>query len=566
MDVLVAWERELAAGGWVGIGVPERDGGRGAGLLAEVAFHEEYAYSGAPGRLPTIGESLLAPTLIAHGSDELRARFLPGILAVRDLWCQGYSEPDAGSDLAAIKTTGRVVGDEWSITGQKIWTTWAQMADWCFVLARTEPESRGHRGLSFLLVPMDQPGIEVRPIIQLSGGEEFCEIFFSDARTERDLVVGAAGDGWNVAMSTLGYERGIGSLGMQLAFERDLDAIIDLARANGAVDDPVVRDRITRAWVGLRVLRVSVVRTLVGSQRDANRDRLDRQAGVVHLVPRHGRAVDVRAGRARAVRDPDEAPTTWPCSTGYDPDRGGTCVHVRARWSRSTPGRARSSARSSGSRSSDCRGSRGPDQSQTTGTAVGIRNVKPVTWGAGSSGSKRTPGQPIEHRFERSLHLHAGEVDADAEVRAAAEGHVRLGRPSDVEAIGFFPPRGVVVRGADGRVHEAPGRDRDTAELGVTSGHARHRRQRLLPTEAFLDRGLQQPAIVAEHGELLGVAQQPDQQRAETAVGRAGTRREEQAREREHLVVGEPVAVAVVVDDFGGAHERDQVVGGFDTS
>jgi alkylation response protein AidB-like acyl-CoA dehydrogenase len=321
MDVLLAWERELAAGGWVGIGIPERDGGRGAGLLAQVAFHEEYARSGAPGRLPTIGESLLAPTLVAHGSDELRARFLPGVLAARELWCQGYSEPDAGSDLAAIKTTGRIVGDEWRITGQKIWTTWAQMADWCFVLARTEPESRGHRGLSFLLVPMDQPGIEVRPIIQLSGGEEFCEIFFSDARTEPTLVVGSEGDGWNVAMSTLGYERGSGSLGMQLAFERDLDAIIVLARENGTAADPVVRDRIARAWVGLRVLRASVVRTLVGSQRDATVtgsigklawSTWFRDVGELWMLVRGAHAL---------VRDPAEAPTTWPCSTGYDPDR-----------------------------------------------------------------------------------------------------------------------------------------------------------------------------------------------------------------------------------------------------
>jgi alkylation response protein AidB-like acyl-CoA dehydrogenase len=168
-EISIAWERELAGGRWVGITIPQQFGGRGLSVDAELAFFEEYARSRAMPRLPTIGESLLAPTLLFAGAPELQQRFLPPIVAATELWCQGYSEPGAGSDLASLRTRAILDGDHWVITGQKVWTTWAHLADWCFVLARTGEEEARHRALTYLIVPMDQPGIEVRPINQATG-------------------------------------------------------------------------------------------------------------------------------------------------------------------------------------------------------------------------------------------------------------------------------------------------------------------------------------------------------------------------------------------------------------
>ncbi|MYW93851.1 acyl-CoA dehydrogenase [Amycolatopsis rubida] len=257
-----AWNQHLAAHGWTCLGWPVEYGGRGLSLLRQVIFHEEYARSNAPARVNHLGEELLGPTLIAHGTDEQRRRFLPGIAGVTELWCQGYSEPGAGSDLAGVRTRARPAGGEWVIDGQKIWTSLAQHAQWCFAVVRTEPGSRRHAGLSYLLVPMDQPGVEVRPIRQLTGTSEFNEVFFDGARTEESLVVGEPGDGWRVAMATLGFERGVSTIGQQVGFARELAGVVAAARANGRYDDPVVRDRLARAAVGLEVLRVHALRTL----------------------------------------------------------------------------------------------------------------------------------------------------------------------------------------------------------------------------------------------------------------------------------------------------------------
>ncbi|OLT41376.1 acyl-CoA dehydrogenase [Saccharomonospora sp. CUA-673] len=261
-DERLAWERHLAADGWTCVGWPEAFGGRGLSLAEQVVFHEEYAASGAPARVSHLGEQLLGPTLIAFGTDEQRRRFLPAIRAVDELWCQGYSEPGAGSDLAAVSTSARLEDGQWVLNGQKIWTSLAHVADWCFVLARTEPGSSRHRGLSYLLVPMDQPGVTVRPITQLTGTSEFNEVFFDDARTDADLVVGAPGDGWRVAMGTLEFERGVSTLGQQIGFRRELDGIVAEARRTGAIDDPVLRAELTRARIDLRVLRAHALRTL----------------------------------------------------------------------------------------------------------------------------------------------------------------------------------------------------------------------------------------------------------------------------------------------------------------
>ena len=260
------WERVLADGGWTGVGWPKTHGGRGFDLAEQVVFLEEYVASGAPTRINVIGETLLGPTLMAFGTPDQQARFLPGILAGEQLWCQGYSEPDAGSDLANIKTTAVLVDGQWRVSGQKVWTSLAHEADWCFVVCRTEPGSSRHHGLSYLLVPMRQPGVEIRPIVQLTGTSEFNEVFFDGARADPSDVVGVPGDGWRVAMGTLAFERGISTLSVQLGFERELAGVVARARASGRSADPVTRQRLVRAWSGLRIMRYLALRGIAGHQ------------------------------------------------------------------------------------------------------------------------------------------------------------------------------------------------------------------------------------------------------------------------------------------------------------
>ncbi|MDE3086234.1 MAG: acyl-CoA dehydrogenase family protein [Acidobacteriota bacterium] len=263
-ELRIAWERHLGRHGWSCVGWPASAGGRGATMAQQVIWNEEYVRADAPARVGVMGEGLLGPTLIAYGTPEQKDRFLEPIRLGTELWCQGYSEPDAGSDLANVQTRAVLDGDEWVIEGQKVWTSYAQWADWCFVVVRTDPGQTRHRGLSYLLVPMDQPGIEVRPIRQLTGTAEFNEVFFDGARTAADMVVGAVDDGWRVALATLAFERGVGLLGDVVHFRRQLDHLLEVARANGAANDPVARQRLSEVWARLYVLRLNTLRSLTG--------------------------------------------------------------------------------------------------------------------------------------------------------------------------------------------------------------------------------------------------------------------------------------------------------------
>jgi alkylation response protein AidB-like acyl-CoA dehydrogenase len=256
------WNQHLAAAGLTCLGWPEEHGGRGLTVAHRVAFYEEYALADAPDKVNHFGEELVGPTLIAYGTPEQQERFLPRILDVTELWSQGYSEPGAGSDLANVSTTADLVGDEWVINGQKVWTSLAHWAQWCFVVARTEKGSKRHAGLSYLLVPLDQPGVEIRPIVQLTGDSEFNEVFFDDARTDASLVVGDPGDGWRVAMGTLTFERGVSTLGQQIRYARELSGIVELAKKTGAIDDPLIREKLTRSWVGLKTMRSYALATM----------------------------------------------------------------------------------------------------------------------------------------------------------------------------------------------------------------------------------------------------------------------------------------------------------------
>jgi alkylation response protein AidB-like acyl-CoA dehydrogenase len=268
-----AWERALAKGGWTAVGWPTAHGGRGLSIEQQVIFHEEYARAGAPGRMGHIGEGLIGPTLIALGTEAQQKQFLPGIRNGTEYWAQGYSEPNAGSDLANVQT--RAVRDEqtgeWRLHGQKIWTSNAQDADWIFVLARCEPGSKGHRGLCFLLVPLQQKGVEIRGIRQLTGSREFNEVFFDGARTAAENIIGAPGEGWKVAMALLGFERGVSTLGQQMHYAHELELIIQYARDHGAARDAHIRARIAQAWMGLRAMRYNALRMLSGRQDGALR-------------------------------------------------------------------------------------------------------------------------------------------------------------------------------------------------------------------------------------------------------------------------------------------------------
>jgi alkylation response protein AidB-like acyl-CoA dehydrogenase len=259
------WERLLGEGNWLGLSWPRRFGGREASLTQEILFAKEYAAAGAPPRGAFHGETLMAPTALHHGTEEQKARLLPPMARGEVVWCQGYSEPGAGSDLAHIGTRARLEDDEWVVTGQKIWTTFAQHADWMFAIVRTEPGSSRHAGLSYLLIPLDQPGVRVVPIRTMLGDSGFNEVFLDGARTSSDNLLGTPGEGWRAAMTTLGHERATSILAYQFSFRRELATLQDLARRRGRTADPVVRDRLVDSLIGLEIMGYNNLRTLEGA-------------------------------------------------------------------------------------------------------------------------------------------------------------------------------------------------------------------------------------------------------------------------------------------------------------
>lgn len=262
IDERRCWEQTLGAARWSCIGYPVEFGGRAASIAQQVIFAEEYARARAPARIGHIGIELAGPTLLAFGTEDQKHRFVPDIAAGRTIWCQGYSEPNAGSDLANVRTRARRDDDTYVIDGHKIWTSMGAIADWCFALCRTQVGSAGSQGLSFLLIPMRQAGVVVRPIKQMTGEHEFCEVFFDGARATTADRIGAEGEGWKVAMGLLGFERGVSTLAQQMQFRNELQEIIELAKVNGKARDPLFRQRLADAHIGLKIMRYNALRML----------------------------------------------------------------------------------------------------------------------------------------------------------------------------------------------------------------------------------------------------------------------------------------------------------------
>ncbi len=258
------WRQKLAANGLLAPAWPTEYGGGGLTELEQVILAEEFQRAGAPTGSDNDAFSIqmVGNTILHWGTEEQRRHFLPRIISGEDVWCQGYSEPDAGSDLAGLGCRAILDGDEWVITGQKIWTSAGQNANWIFVLCRTDPDAPKHRGISFMLCPMDQAGVEVRPIEMLSGDADFNETFFTEARTAKENVVGEVNGGWAVAMTLLGYERGEAAATMPIMFRAEFDKLAELAREAGRSDDPTIRDRLAQMFIEVEIMRLSGMRSL----------------------------------------------------------------------------------------------------------------------------------------------------------------------------------------------------------------------------------------------------------------------------------------------------------------
>jgi alkylation response protein AidB-like acyl-CoA dehydrogenase len=259
------WTKKLFDGGWICATWPVEYGGKGLTTIQGVVLSEEFSRAKAPMRADFFGDTLVGPTILQYGTEEQKKQFLPQILKGEVRWCQGFSEPESGSDLASLKTRAVLDGDEWVITGQKVWTTQAQFADYCFVLARTDPDVKKQAGISYLLVPMQQDGIEVRGIVQPDGTDEFNEVFFDGARCPKENVLGGVNNGWTVANSTLGFERGMSATTGHRRFEEEWRLLVEQARANGKIDDPIVRQGLARYHTKIQILRINGLRNLTAN-------------------------------------------------------------------------------------------------------------------------------------------------------------------------------------------------------------------------------------------------------------------------------------------------------------
>ena len=266
-EFLRAWQKKVYQAGWAGIAWPKEYGGRGASLMEQVIFTEEMARAGAPPLANVLGLSLIGPTIIAFGSDAQKKRFLANILSADEIWCQGFSEPNAGSDLANVRTESRLEGDQYVVNGQKVWNSYGWVADWCALLTRSDPNSTKHHGLTYLLIDMKSPGVEVRPLKQMTGESEFCEIFFHDVRVPAANVLGKVGDGWNVAIGTLAHERLTLGAGVQITLKRQFDRLVELAHSTirdgkPAADDPVIRQKLAQCYTDIEIMRLNQMRAV----------------------------------------------------------------------------------------------------------------------------------------------------------------------------------------------------------------------------------------------------------------------------------------------------------------
>ncbi|MEO5723109.1 MAG: acyl-CoA dehydrogenase family protein [Ilumatobacteraceae bacterium] len=263
-DFVREWRKTLFDGGYLAPGWPVQYGGGGLSALEQVILAEEFAKAGVPtgGPNDVFGIQMLGNTLLQWGTDEQKQRYLPRILSGADVWCQGYSEPNAGSDLSNVGLKAELDGDQWVLNWQKIWTSAGHLADHIFTLARTDPDAPRHKGISFLLVGMRQPGIEVRPIKMISGESEFNEVFYTDATTPKEEVVGGLNNGWAVAMTLLGFERGEAAATVPIRFRAELDRLLKLATERGLNNDPIIRQRLAQAYIKVQIMRYNGMRVL----------------------------------------------------------------------------------------------------------------------------------------------------------------------------------------------------------------------------------------------------------------------------------------------------------------
>jgi len=265
LEFLRNWQRRLHAGGYLGLSWPKEYGGRGASMIELAIFNEEMAKAEAPGPLNVLGLSMAGPTIIVHGTEEQKKRYLPKILNCEEIWCQGFSEPGSGSDVASIRTRAELKGDEFIVNGQKVWTSLAHIADWCMLLVRTDPDAPKHRGISYILVDMKSPGVTVRPLRQMTGESEFNEVFFEDVRVPRANLVGELNNGWGVALTTLMNERGTASFGTQARFRIIYDNLVTLAKKSTvdgqpAAHDPQIRQQLAQHLIDVEILKYNCFR------------------------------------------------------------------------------------------------------------------------------------------------------------------------------------------------------------------------------------------------------------------------------------------------------------------